>query len=56
MPKVTIEAELSERLLRAYQQEAERKGLKVEELIEKTVNNLIAEMERDIDDHPIWVS
>jgi hypothetical protein len=56
MAKVTIEAELSERLYRAYLCEARRTGKKVEALVERLVNELIEEFERSEDDHPVWVS
>ncbi len=56
MHKVKIEAELSDEFFRAYQREAERKGVKVEELVEKMVNGLIDEVEHEEEDHPIWVS
>ncbi len=47
MPKVHIEAELSEEHLRAYEHEAERQGVKVERLVEQTVNVLLKELESD---------
>ena len=48
MPKVTVEAELSEEHLRAYQAEARRQGVAVEALVEQTVNALIKELEREV--------
>ncbi len=50
MPKVTIEAELSVEHLRAYESEAARRGVRVETLIEQTVNALLVELERDEED------
>ncbi len=47
MPKVRIEAELSEEHLRAYEHEAARQGVKVERLVEQTVNVLLKELESD---------
>ena len=57
MPKVKIEVEMSERLLHAYEHEAEETHKTVEQLVECTVNGMIREMEREreSDDHPIWV-
>lgn len=56
MPKVKIEAELSEEFFRAYERQAKRKGVKVEDLVEKTVNGLLEDLEHEEEDHPIWVS
>jgi hypothetical protein len=53
--KVKIEVEISDRLYHAYEQEAERTGDTVEHLVEGTVDALIREMERESDDHPIWI-
>ncbi len=47
MPKVRIEAELSEEHLRAYASEAKRQGVKVERLVEQTVNVLLKELENE---------
>jgi hypothetical protein len=47
MPKIRIEAEVSEEHLRAYEGEAERQGVKVEALVEQTVNALLQELERE---------
>jgi hypothetical protein len=47
MPRVRIEAELSEEHLRAYEAEAARQGVPVERLVEQTVNVLLRELERD---------
>ena len=54
MEKVRIEVEMSDRLFHAYEREAARTGKKLEELIEKMVNQLIDEMEHEPDDPPIW--
>ena len=50
MPKVRIQAEVSAEHLRAYQDEAARRGVKVEALVEQTVNALLEELERDEQD------
>jgi hypothetical protein len=50
MPKIRIEAELSEEHLRAYQGEAQRRGVPVERLVEQTVNLLLQELEREESD------
>ena len=58
MPKVRIWAELSEEHLRHLEDEAQRREVAVEELVELTVNKLIEECERaaiDGTDHPITV-
>jgi hypothetical protein len=47
MPKIRIEAELSEENLRAYQGEAQRQGVPVETLVEQTVNVLLKELEQE---------
>ncbi len=56
MPKVTIEAELSEEFYRAYEREAKRKGVKMKELVERTVNDLLEELEREEEDSSISMS
>lgn len=50
MPKIRIEAEISEDHLRAYEDEAQREGVSVETLVEKTVNVLLQELEQEEDD------
>jgi hypothetical protein len=45
MPRVTIEAELSEEHLRAYEGEARRQGVAVTVLVQQTVNLLLRELE-----------
>lgn len=50
MPKLTIQVELSEHLMHAYECEAKRRGRKVEELVERLVNELVREMEREVND------
>ena len=47
MPKIRINAELSEEHLRAYEAEARRQAVPVEELVEKTVNELLQELEQE---------
>ena len=56
MPKLKIEAQLSEEFFLAYQREAKRKGVKMEELVERTVNNLLEELEHDEEDSSISLS
>jgi len=56
MPKVRVWAELSEEHLRHLQNEAERRNVPVEDLVELTVNKLIEDCERSLQndaDHPI---
>jgi len=56
MPKVHVWAQISEEHLRQLQDEAERRKVPVETLVELTVNKLIEECERaqeDGTDHPI---
>lgn len=56
MKKVHVWAELSEESFRAYDGEARRRGVKVEQLVEQTVNELLRELEseeREGTDHPI---
>ncbi len=47
MPRIRIEADLSEENLRAYAAEAARQGVKVECLVEQTVNALLRELDQD---------
>lgn len=47
MPKIHIEAELSEENLRAYEGEARRQGVPVETLVQQTVNVLLRELEQE---------
>lgn len=49
MPKVPVLAEVSEQHLRAYQEEARRRGVTPESLVEQTVNVLLREMEHEED-------
>ena len=58
MPKVRVWAELSEEHLHHLEDEAKRRGVPVEELVEQTVNKLIEDCERaarDGTDHPITI-
>jgi hypothetical protein len=50
MPKIRIEAEITEEHLRAYEDEARREGVPVETLVEKTVNVLLRELEQGEND------
>lgn len=47
MPEVVVRARISERHLREYEAEARRQGVPVEQLVEQTVNCLLAELERE---------
>ncbi len=47
MPKIRIDAELSEEHLRAYEEEARRQGVPVERLVQQTVNVLLHELEEE---------
>ncbi len=60
MQKVQVWAELSDEHYHAYEAEAKRRGVSVEELVEQTVNCLLREMEEEEEDagpdHMISVS
>ncbi len=56
MPKLTIEAELSEEFYRAYEREAKRKGVNMKDLVERTVNGLLEELEHDEEESSISMS
>jgi len=47
MRKVSVTAELSDEEYRAYEREATRQGVKVETLVEQTVNCLLHELEEE---------
>jgi hypothetical protein len=47
MPEVLVKATISEAHLRAYQAEARRRSVPVEELVRQTVNCLLRELERE---------
>jgi hypothetical protein len=47
MPRIRVEAELSEEQLRAYQDQAKRQGVPVERLVQQTVNILLRELEQE---------
>ena len=56
MSKVRICVDLNEGELRAYQEEAKRRGTSVESLVEEMVKRLIQEVQRQENegtDHPI---
>lgn len=56
MPKVHVWADLTDRSFRAYQNEARRRGVELEALVEQTVNELLRELESEEmegTDHPI---
>jgi hypothetical protein len=50
MHRVQVWAELSDEHYRAYECEAKRRGVSVEELVEQTVNCLIRELEQEEDE------
>lgn len=50
MRKVKVWAEISDPHYHAYECEAQRRGVTVEELVEQTVNCLLRELERDEED------
>ncbi len=59
MSKVHICVDVSETSLRLYQAEARREGVTVQVLLERTVNGLLRDMEKEEDegtDHPIIAS
>lgn len=47
MSRVQVWAELSDEHYHAYQLEADRQGVSVEELVQRTVNCLLKELERE---------
>jgi hypothetical protein len=47
VPRLQVWAELSEQAYHAYEGEAQRQGVTVEELVQRTVNCLLKELERD---------
>lgn len=50
MRKVQVWAELSDEHYRAYEREAKRQGVTVEELVQQTVNCLLRELEQEEED------
>jgi hypothetical protein len=59
MRRVQVWAELSDETFDAYEGEARRRGVKVESLVEQTVNCLLRELEQEEfegTDHPIIAS
>ena len=50
MHKVRVWAELSDEHYKAYEAEAKRRGVSVEELVQQTVNCLLRELEQEADD------
>lgn len=47
MRKVKVWAEVGDAHFRAYEAEAQRRGVPVEDLVQQTVNCLLRELERD---------
>ena len=56
MHKLKIEVELSEHLFHAYECEAARRGKTIEVLVEKLVNGLIRDMEKEINGPPVYLA
>ena len=59
MQKVHICVDMSEESLRAFEAEARREGVTAQSLIERTVNGLLRDMEKEEEegtDHPIIAS
>ncbi len=56
MRKVRIVAELSDEFYQAYEGEARRQKVRVEELVQRTVNTLLKELEQEEEDYPITPS
>ncbi len=50
MRKVRVWAEVSDDHYHAYEAEARRRGVTIEELVEQTVNCLLRELEREEED------
>lgn len=50
MHRVSVWAELSDEHFKAYQAEAKRRGVTVEELVQQTVNCLLRELEQEEED------
>jgi hypothetical protein len=50
MHRVRVFAELTDEHYRAYEAEAKRRGVSVEELVQHTVNCLLRELEQEEDD------
>jgi len=50
MQKVQVWAEISDEHYRAYEAEAKRQGVTVEELVQQTVNCLLRELEQEEED------
>ncbi|HEX9692826.1 MAG TPA: hypothetical protein VGA22_12060 [Gemmatimonadales bacterium] len=58
MHKVQVWAELTDEHYEAYKSEAERQGVRVEALVQTTVNCLLRELEQEEEegtDHPVIV-
>ncbi len=47
MHRIQVWAEVSERHFQAYEAEAKRRGVSVQELVEQTVNCLLRELEQE---------
>jgi len=50
MQKVQVWAELSDAVYHAYEGEARRRGVRLDALVEQTVNCLLKELEREEDE------
>ncbi len=56
MTRIQIWVDLSDKEFHAYEREADRTGESIEHLVEKSVNTLLRELERDEEegtDHPV---
>lgn len=53
MPKIPIEAELSEEHFRRFQEEARRRGVEAESVIQEAVNRVLRELELGADLHDV---
>ena len=59
MPSVRVSVELSETHYHGFQEEAKRRGVTVESLVEQMTQALVLELEqeeREGTDHPIWTT
>ena len=53
MPSLRIAVEVSDDFFHRYEEEARREGVKIEQLLEQTVNTLLKELEREEEVSPI---
>ena len=58
MPVVRVNVELTDDHYRSLRDEAERRGVTLESLVEQMTQNLVLELEEEQQaggDHPIWI-